>query len=111
MFTLKRYKQISKYLHYYMPGTQAERNDPNRNRAFKVRNLIGQMKNLFPKYYECSEEIVIDECVVQFRGRLGMKLYFKDKPVRWVIKLWMLCDSTSGYSYHFDIYSGKDIDF
>lgn len=111
VFTLKRYKQISKYVHYYRPGIQPDGADPTRDRAFKIRSLVNHMKEAFQKYYECSENIVIDEYVVPFRGRLGIKLYFKDKPVKWGIKLWMLCDSTSGYCHNFDLHSGKDVDF
>lgn len=69
------------------------------------------MKTMFQKMYVCGEHIAVDECVVPFRGMLGMKQYFKDKPVKWGVKLWMLCDSKSGYCSNFDIYSGRDEDF
>lgn len=111
IFTHKRYKQITKYLHYYAPGTEPRPDDPTRDRAFKIRYLVDYMKVRFKLIYVCGENVVVDECVVPFRGWLGIKQYFKDKPVKWGIKLWMLCDSQSGYCWNFDIYSGRDEDF
>lgn len=93
VFTYRRYKQITKYLHYYAHNTEPLQNDPTRDRAFKIRNLVNNMKDLFIKYYECDEDVVIDECVVPFRRGLGNKMYFKDKPVKWGVKLWMIFDS------------------
>lgn len=111
VFTHRRYKQITKYLDYYSPGTAPDPKDETRDRAFKIRYVTDHMKNQFQEVYVCGESVAVDECVVPFRGWLSIKQYFKDKPVRWGIKLWMLCDSKSGYCFNFDIYSGRDEDF
>lgn len=111
VFTHRRYKQVSKYLRCYMPDTDPPRNDPNRDRAFKIRFLVNHMKRVFQQAFECGENVAVDECVIPFRGILGIKQYFQDKPVKWEIKLWMLCNSKTGYCYNFDIYSGRDLDF
>ena len=110
-FTHRRYKQLTKCLHYYEPGSAPSPDDPTRDRAYKIRMLVNHMKKTFTKLYNCGENVVVDECVIPYRGRLAISQYFKDKPVKWGVKLWMLCDSTSGYCYNFDLYSGRDVDF
>ena len=32
----------------------------------------------------------------------------KDKPTKWGLKLWVLADSTNGYTVDFNVYIGKD---
>ena len=32
----------------------------------------------------------------------------KNKPVKWGVKLYCVCDSISAYTYNFDIYTGKE---
>ena len=51
--------------------------------------------------------ISIDEAMVPVRGRLRIKQFISNKPVRFGLKLWELCKSATGYCYKFDVYIGK----
>ena len=46
--------------------------------------------------------------MVPHTGRLSFKQYIKNKPVNWGIKLWVLCESKTGYIYRFQVYLGKE---
>ena len=46
--------------------------------------------------------------MVRSRHRSGIRQYTKDKPIKWGIKLWVLADSSNGYTVDFNIYIGKD---
>lgn len=46
--------------------------------------------------------------MVPFKGRLKIKVRNSDKPVKYGIKLFMLCGSTNGYCKKFDVYVGSD---
>ena len=50
----------------------------------------------------------VDEAMIPFKGRLGIKQYMKDKPVRFGIKVWVLADAVTAYCYNFDVYIGKN---
>ena len=54
-----------------------------------------------------GQNISIDERMVAFKGRKGKKQYIKDKPTKWGFKLWTLASSDSGYTYKFQVYTGK----
>ena len=41
------------------------------------------------------------------RHRSGIRQFNKDKPTLWGIKLWVLEDSSNGYTVDFDVYIGK----
>ena len=44
----------------------------------------------------------------KFKGRIGFRQYMPNKPTRWGIKMWSLCESKSGYLLDWNIYTGKD---
>ena len=58
--------------------------------------------------YNPHEQLSVDEAMIKFKGRLGFKQYMKAKPTKWGIKVFVLSDSTKGYVYRFQIYSGKN---
>lgn len=60
--------------------------------------------------YNPSRELTVDESMVPFRGRLGMKQYMKDKPTKWGIKQWMVAESETGYVLRAVPYTGKEAD-
>ena len=46
--------------------------------------------------------------MVKNKGRYGFRQYIRDKPTKWGMKLWVLADSSTGYTYNFDVYLGKN---
>ncbi|KAL7644748.1 UNVERIFIED_CONTAM: hypothetical protein RMT77_004561 [Armadillidium vulgare] len=51
-------------------------------------------------------DVVIDETLVPWRGRLIFRQYIPQKAHKYGIKLFKLC-TTEGYTYNFSVYSGK----
>ena len=45
--------------------------------------------------------------MTKFKGRSSIKQYLPTKPVKRGIKVWMCCDSETGYVYDMDIYAEK----
>jgi len=45
--------------------------------------------------------------MVKSRHRSGIRQYIKEKPTKLGIKLWVLADSSNGYTVDFDIYIGR----
>ena len=67
--------------------------------------------HLQQKFYDLhapEREIAIDESMVPFKGRVIFKQHMTQKPVKFRIKLWMLCESETGYCSNFDVYLGKE---
>ena len=42
-----------------------------------------------------------------YKGRLSIKTYNPQKPDRYGVKLYFLCEAVSGYVYSFSVYRGK----
>ncbi|XP_055885721.1 piggyBac transposable element-derived protein 4-like [Biomphalaria glabrata] len=73
----------------------------------KVRFLFEFIRRKCMKLYQPSQNISIDERMVRNKGRYAFRQYIRDKPTKWGMKLWVLADSLSGYTYDFDVYLGK----
>ena len=69
--------------------------------------IIYYFKSRCLSLYQPRQNLVIDERIVKSRHRSGIRQYMKDKPTKWGIKLWVLADSSNGYTVDFNVYIGK----
>ncbi|XP_068129742.1 piggyBac transposable element-derived protein 4-like [Hyperolius riggenbachi] len=106
--TRGRYEQLMRFLHFNNNANAVKRSDPSFDRLFKLRPLLNHLNQKFPEVYMPGREIVVDESLVPFHGRLAMKQYIPSKRARYGVKLYKLCESGTGYTYSFRVYEGKD---
>jgi hypothetical protein len=62
----------------------------------------------FRSCYEPSKQLSLDEGTCGFKGRVAFRVYNKDKPKKWGIKLYELCDSENGFCWEFEIFTGLE---
>ncbi len=63
------------------------------------------MNNLasnFARHAEIEAVTSVDEQMIPFKGQLGLKVYMKNKPKKWGVKIWTLAGQ-SGYVYRFSV--------
>jgi len=70
--------------------------------------LLDHLFEHFQVAYTPESNISVDESLLLWKGRLIFKQYIPLKRARFGIKLYFLCESSSGYCYRFKVYSGKD---
>jgi len=73
----------------------------------KVRFLFDMIRRKCMNLYQPGMNVSIDERMVRNKGRYSFRQYIRDKPTKWGMKLWVLADSKTGYTYNFDVYLGK----
>ncbi len=74
---------------------------------YKVRPVLDYIVGKFKELYQPWENICIDEGMMQWRGRLSFKVYNPQKPVKYGIKSYILCDSRTGYCFNMQPYVGQ----
>ncbi|XP_036344060.1 piggyBac transposable element-derived protein 4-like [Rhagoletis pomonella] len=71
----------------------------NASRDYYISDVVQCLKQTFAAARSESSFQSIDECMVKFKGRSSMKQYMPMKPIKRGIKIWMRCDSKTGYTY------------
>ena len=68
------------------------------------QNILDRFKSV---YYP-GQHVCIDEGMIPFRGKVHMRVYTPDKPDKYGLKSYELCDSSNAYCCIFKLYTGKD---
>lgn len=99
---LRRWEQIKRYIHF-ADNSMLPIEPPDR--IFKIRKLVeGIRKNL--NIIPLEQHLSVDEQIVPFKGRSGLKQYNPKKPKKWGYKLFCMAGA-SGIVYDFEIYTGS----
>lgn len=69
------------------------------SKSHKVRSFLKRLKSNFKKYYSPQKFVSIDECTIGFKGKVSFRVYNKDKPTKWGIKVYALADAQNGYLF------------
>lgn len=69
---------------------------------YKVQRMIDELNIRARKCYNPTVYVVIDEGMMATKSPLsGFRIYMKDKPVKWGIKVWMLVDENGIQKMYF----------
>jgi len=101
-----RYQIIRRFLHF-ADNTNYDATDQNRDRLYKVRQLIELLLANFQSSYWPSKDVSIDEQLLLHKGKLVFRQYIPIKRSRFGIKIYSLCDE-NGYIWNSEVYTGKD---
>ena len=80
--------------------------DPDRDKLYKIREVINMIKYRCGKVYSPGKSLSMDESLVLFKGRLSFKQYISSKRARFGIKLYQLC-TFHGILLDFIVYYGN----
>lgn len=101
-----RFLLLLKFFHVNNNNNAPSRNDPHRDRLFKIRPFLDELFEKFQTVYTPGPSLAVDESLLLWNGRVVFRQYLPLKRARFGIKLFCLCED-SGYMYHFRVYTGK----
>jgi hypothetical protein len=78
------------------------------NRLFKIETVVESLQMKFRSVFRPYQKICVDESIVEWKGKLKFKQYIPSKRNRFGIKLFVLCDSKTGFVLDFLVYTGND---
>ena len=81
---------------------------PGHDPLSKIRPFVTMCENNFKFAYMPKRDLSMDESCCPWKGRLRFKVYNPRKPARFHIKLFQMCEATSGYIIGFCVYTGKN---
>lgn len=95
-----RFDELMRYLHL----ANNEKNDGT-DKLYKIRPIFDFLNSAF-KQINTGATVSIDESIIPYYGRHGIKQFIKGKPIRFGYKLWVAADP-SGYVHHVEPYCGN----
>ncbi len=96
----KVYEFIVRFLHF-------ESSNIEHDKISKISNLVDYFNSLWTKNAPFTKIYTIDETMVPYRGKLGIKQFMPNKPIKYGIKIYAIADSETAYVRKWHIYSGK----
>jgi hypothetical protein len=100
VMTSNRFHEIKRFMHF--SDNSLSTNDKLR----KIRPLLDLLSQRYASV-PLEENLSVDEQMIPFKGRSGLKQYMAKKPHKWGYKMFVLA-GVSGYTYNFEFYTGKD---
>ena len=98
---------ILQMLHCTDNAQLTQAGDPNHDRRGKIKEIMDLfIRNWKSRYYP-DREIAIDETIIPFKGRTGMKVYKPNKPHKWGLNCWNVAESCTGYVWNAELDQGK----
>ncbi|XP_045474894.1 piggyBac transposable element-derived protein 4-like [Harmonia axyridis] len=108
IMSLKRFLAILRHIHLNDNEKCPKKGTSNFDKLYKLRPLIEHLNEKFRDLFSPSRELSIDESMVGFKGRSGLKQYMPMKPVKRGFKIWVMTCARTGYMLSFKVYEGKD---
>ncbi|CAK6981757.1 piggyBac transposable element-derived protein 3-like [Scomber scombrus] len=99
---LNRWGSIEKFLHF---NNNEDRQEENADPLHKIRPLLTHLNSGF-KTIPMGEKLAVDEQMVPFKERSGLKQYLPAKQKKWGYKVLVL-DGSDGVPHNFEIYAGR----
>jgi hypothetical protein len=101
-----RFKDLNRFIHFNDNGSAVQnRDDPAYDRYYKVRPLLNMLRDAC-LLTEPESKMSIDEQMIPYKGKNGLRQYLPKKPKKWGFKVMARC-GVSGLTYDFLMYDGK----
>ncbi|OAF68380.1 hypothetical protein A3Q56_03885 [Intoshia linei] len=82
-----RFEDIKKYLHFANNAQLVtDKNNPKFDRSYKISNILEMFRNACLTSPPTQINSV-DEQIIRFKGKTGMKQYLPKKPTKWRLKV------------------------
>ncbi|KAL4153044.1 hypothetical protein QTP88_000877 [Uroleucon formosanum] len=105
---LTRFQFILRALRFDDITTRNERR--SMDKLAPIRNIFNGFVQKYQENYVVGEYTTIDEMLESFRGRCNFHQYIRNKPAKYGIKIFALCDARKFYTLNMEVYAGKQPD-
>lgn len=104
--SLLRWEQMKHFFKCCDPHTEDSEVEKG-NRLVKVQAFFESFIQACKTFYLPGQCIALDEAIKAFKGRCLFKQYIKSKPVKWGIKIFCVCCSSTGDLLNAEFFLGK----
>ncbi|XP_046868914.1 piggyBac transposable element-derived protein 4-like [Drosophila willistoni] len=102
--TRSKFEAIKKYFSLCDESKRIKKGEPGYDPLFRTRRVIDILNERFDSVPK-QARLCVDEQMCSTKMKHHLRQYMPNKPHKWGIKTFVLCDSF-GYAYRFEVYSG-----
>ena len=103
-----RFSLVMKFLHLADIEKYIPKGQPGHDPLFKLWPFLETLIANFQASYALHRELLVNEAMVGFKGRLAFIQYLSKKPTKWGMKsYYVLADSHTGYVWNWRLYTGN----
>ena len=107
--TLNRFKSILKYCRFDDKNTRRARAEVDK--LAPIRDIWDMFIAQLPKFYKPGADLTVDEQLVAFKGKCGLRQYMPSKPAKYGINVWWNCGkAATSYPLKGQVYLGRQPD-
>lgn len=99
-----RFDQIRSNIHFNDNSKLPAKNSSDFDPLYKIRPITKHFNEKFQSV-PMPQYLCVDEQMCATKMKSFLRQYMPDKPHKWGVKLFVLCDS-SGFCYNFEVYGG-----
>lgn len=107
-FSINRFEQIVSFMRFDDRDTRQVRKINDKFAPF--RSLWNAFNENCRKNYNVGPYVTIDEQLIPFRGRCSFRQYMPKKPDKYAMKLFLMCDVATAYTFNGLPYAGREGD-
>ena len=85
--------------------------EPDSQGNSKIEPFVNDLLTVFRREFYPFENLSLDEMVIGWKGRFASRQYNPNKPEKYHIKTFGLCDSITGYALNLLIYFGQNTSY
>ena len=106
--TRDRFLSLLTFWHLNDNEAAPQPGSPGYDKLYKIHPLFHGLQEKFSAVYYPEENMAVDESIMPWRGRVAWRQFIPSKPCRYGMKLYCLCESSSGYILKLKMYTGKE---
>lgn len=99
-----RFEQIRSNLHFNDNSKLPSKDSADHDPLYKIRPIVNHFNEKFQSV-PMTQRLSVDEQMCATKMKTFLRQYLPDKPHKWGVKFFNLCDSF-GFCYNFEIYCG-----
>lgn len=104
--SMKRFEQIRRYFHICDgEKRQTLEKGTREHKLFHVAPVIEALNEAYKQHYVPGRRVTVDERTIPIRNRMcPIRMYNKQKPYKFGIEVFVICDSLTYFNMHFIVY-------
>jgi hypothetical protein len=105
-----RFELLLKFFHIADSSGARKKGEEGYDPLYRIRLLHDRYLKRSQETYTPEQNLALDEATMLWKGHVSYRVYNPNKPDKFGVKLYVVCESSSGYIVNWQVYTGKTED-